>query len=901
MKQLFTLFLSFLLLGSGTIIAQTVERTQSFEGAPTDNWNFNTNPVQFNAGSDIWDVVSSLNNVNMPTDGFNFFGIQDLANGNGGTVTGDSGMIQFDSIQLDPNADNILLEFDYDVFEYDAGDYFYYHIYTDGNLFVEDTLVSGMNNGGVSAVGTVSQIIPNGTDSVRLTVFVVQNGGSDYAGLDNVNLSYDIASAGDITPPEVSGFSVVSATEIHIAFTEGVTQNSAENTGNYTITPGINVSGATQNALDSVILTLGSGLSSGVAYNLDISNVVDTSSNGNILVPFSDEFLFNDYSGSDLVITEIFYNEPNSGDLEYIELYNKGGMPIELGGLEITDGFSFVFEMPYALASGEFIVLVSDSTDFNNVFSVPLTHQFEWESGSLSNGGETLEISNSLGTVVHAVEYDDRTPWDPRPDGDGYALILCDVTSDNGIPSNWSVTDNVAGNDGNQDLFGSPAAANTCAAFPIYEIGTITTVDTAGSADSLGVFCTIQGLVAAPNFSADGEGGPDIEFQVINETNTEGILAISFATTGEIGYDPILGDEVRINGVVGQFNGVAQFDILSVEVLSTANCMPFPQMVDVPMEMHESELIELRNVSFVDNSWISPAGDGRNYEVVTPNDDTVLVRIRDLTDIDSAFVVNAQSNFNLIGLGSEFQGTYQVWPRSQADFDFDLVKPAPAGLVINELMADNETVFQDGAGEYDDWIELYNDGFIDVDVAGMFVTDDPQNPMKYRIPNCANTTIPSGGFLIIWADEQPEQGALHTNFSLDASGEFVGLYTPDGMTVADSISFGAQTVDHSYGRRGDALADWVVFETTTPDASNNSGVVLSIADAQNNTSNLRVYPNPTQGVVFFSELRTVQVFGLNGQLIDQQTNVNTLDLSSFEQGVYIIRTNQSEVYRVIKR
>ena len=72
-------------------------------------------------------------------------------------------------------------------------------------------------------------------------------------------------------------------------------------------------------------------------------------------------------------------------------------------------------------------------------------------------------------------------------------------------------------------------------------------------------------------------------------------------------------------------------------------------------------------------------------------------------------------------------------------------------LVINELMASNNTSIQDPQGQYDDWIEIYNYGIDAIDIGGMYLTDNLSIPTKWRIPanNPASTTIPAGGYLLI--------------------------------------------------------------------------------------------------------------------------------------------------------
>ena len=125
-------------------------------------------------------------------------------------------------------------------------------------------------------------------------------------------------------------------------------------------------------------------------------------------------------------------------------------------------------------------------------------------------------------------------------------------------------------------------------------------------------------------------------------------------------------------------------------------------------------------------------------------------------------------------------------------------------LVINEFMAQNTGSIQDSHGDYDDWIELYNYGGSAIDVAGCYLSDDQANPTKWRIPssNPAVTTIPARGFLLIWADQEAQDGLLHANFKLSAGGESISLSDAQG-NLLDSVAFGAQEADISSGRSPD--------------------------------------------------------------------------------------------------
>ena len=56
------------------------------------------------------------------------------------------------------------------------------------------------------------------------------------------------------------------------------------------------------------------------------------------------------------------------------------------------------------------------------------------------------------------------------------------------------------------------------------------------------------------------------------------------------------------------------------------------------------------------------------------------------------------------------------------------------GLFINEFLASNDTTNMDEAGEFDDWLELYNAGNEATNIGGFFLTDNADNLTKWMIP-----------------------------------------------------------------------------------------------------------------------------------------------------------------------
>ena len=143
-------------------------------------------------------------------------------------------------------------------------------------------------------------------------------------------------------------------------------------------------------------------------------------------------------------------------------------------------------------------------------------------------------------------------------------------------------------------------------------------------------------------------------------------------------------------------------------------------------------------------------------------------------------------------------------------------------LMINEFLAGNDSTYADENGEYDDWIEIYNAGNIAADISGMYMTDDLGNLTMWQVPfnDPSATTIPPGGFILIWADTEIAQGVLHADFKLDVDGEEIGLIDSDGVTVIDSYTFDEQQDDVSEGRSPDGSDNWEFFTSPTPGASN---------------------------------------------------------------------------------
>jgi len=124
-----------------------------------------------------------------------------------------------------------------------------------------------------------------------------------------------------------------------------------------------------------------------------------------------------------------------------------------------------------------------------------------------------------------------------------------------------------------------------------------------------------------------------------------------------------------------------------------------------------------------------------------------------------------------------------------------------ADTLISEFMAANDSALADADGDRSDWIELYNAGDETADLDGWYLTDDPANLTRWRLPA---VSLEPGRFLVVFAsdkDRTDPAGELHANFCLDRDGEYLALVEPDGLTVAHDFGaqFPQQYTDVSYG------------------------------------------------------------------------------------------------------
>ena len=155
-----------------------------------------------------------------------------------------------------------------------------------------------------------------------------------------------------------------------------------------------------------------------------------------------------------------------------------------------------------------------------------------------------------------------------------------------------------------------------------------------------------------------------------------------------------------------------------------------------------------------------------------------------------------------------------------------LPPPRPAGVILSEIVPDNQKTLRDEEGDYEDWIELQNVTDHEISLAGWHLTDDPTDGNPWTFPDI---TLPARGFLVVFAsgkDRASVTNRLHTDFRLKNEGEYLALTAPDGVIVdAFAPRYPATPVNVAYGRANGDTSQGGFLSTPTPGGANSvSGV-----------------------------------------------------------------------------
>ena len=247
------------------------------------------------------------------------------------------------------------------------------------------------------------------------------------------------------------------------------------------------------------------------------------------------------------------------------------------------------------------------------------------------------------------------------------------------------------------------------------------------------------------------------------------------------------------------------------------------------------------------------------------------------------------------------------------DTDEELQKELAMPIMVNEVSAAN-SIYCNDYFKRNDWFELYNTTDTDLDLTGLYVSDDPSNPQKYQITaqggfaalTPAALTLPAGGHRIIWADELNGMTQLHANFKLDNSYGMTVLVSssdefernnasyfskhPIMKSFTDGLTYCAHSGNQSVGRYPDGSNTVYVMNRPTIDRPN---VITSAdlpSDETNSSLDIADLPYPTPNTQHPTSI--IGYYCLDGTLVAQHT-------TSLREGVYIVKYSNGRCRKIV--
>jgi len=179
-------------------------------------------------------------------------------------------------------------------------------------------------------------------------------------------------------------------------------------------------------------------LQKGVSANIVTINSAQFSQEADLESEATFDLSLEKFSGEENVFRLRVVNLPQQISYEFLDPQTQA----RLSQIKFTEG---VTSMQLSLRlylpknADEHIVIANTA----DTYSDQGYQVFEWESGNLSNSGETIILKDANGVVIDFVNYDDLLPWPLEPDGDEPSLALVDPSLPNSLPGNWKGSDSI--------------------------------------------------------------------------------------------------------------------------------------------------------------------------------------------------------------------------------------------------------------------------------------------------------------------------------------------------------------------------------------------------------------------------------------------------------------------------
>ena len=263
--------------------------------------------------------------------------------------------------------------------------------------------------------------------------------------------------------------------------------------------------------------------------------------------------------------------------------------------------------------------------------------------------------------------------------------------------------------------------------------------------------------------------------------------------------------------------------------------------------------------------------------------------------------------------GSNLQFTACYRPMTASELAAQGITP----VRINEVSGSNSALINE-YGKKNDWVELYNTTNEEIDVEGMFLTDNTEKPEKYMISaenTLASTKIPAHGYLLVWCDKLATTNqALHANFKISGDGGTLMLTAAD-RSWRDTMLYPAHDGNTTVGRYPDGTNDVFTMNVPTIGKSNLLSSYAETVDQKDPTAirainiasanGFRIRYGAGQLIVKADDAQqtTVELFTADGRLVERHHvslshGTAHISVAHLPNGFYVARATNEQDTRV---
>ncbi len=499
----------------------------------------------------------------------------------------------------------------------------------------------------------------------------------------------------------------------------------------------------------------------------------------------SQEYIFMAVNPEDIkvVFSEVFYDTPGTDTVEeWIELYNNSPVTVDLSGWKITDnngsGSTFTIPSGSTIAPDTYYTIAVNSTGFMALYGYDA--DIYGAIPSMNNDGDALVLKNKSGTVMDAVGYEGGSTagppsgWGSTTDpsaGTGYTIVRTSPTTDTDTYADWS-TD--SGNGYPQTQFMNDPANMVVLFSEIF-------YDTPGT-DSVEEWIELYN---------NSPMSVDISGWTITDNNGTGATY-----------------------TIPQGNSIAPHTYYTIAINSTGFNALYGYDADlygaIPSLNNDGDALILKNNFGTVKDAVAWEG-GASAGVPTGWGSTTLP-----SAATGSTIVRTDETVDT--------GTYSDWSTLGSN-GFPQTQALTYRVVFSEVFYDTP-----GTDTVEEWIELYNNSPIAVDLSGWEITDNNGSGANFTMPE--GTTIAPGTFYTI-AIDSTGFNALY-GYDADLYGAIPSLNNDgDTLVLKDKYDNIIDASAWEGGASAGVPTGW--GSTTLPSAATGSTIVRTNETVDTNT------------------------------------------------------------------